>query len=233
MLLAGHPVFVSLEKEMQLPFTVIGRSAAKEACGAKGTVNVSVQAPKAFAEFFFTTVKSSQDEDPLSGALSNRFNAVLREALAGASLAALKSDHSVLAKPVDDSAAQIGLKAVVTVDYAGEPTGELAMGMMSQRMGDMAARMAMAQQAMMAAQQRQQAGPGAPPQISARPSQPPQVQGTQQPTGTLTCPKCGLRNPPTGKFCNNCGAPLTRKCSRCGTDNNPSVNFCGNCGSKL
>jgi len=233
MVLAGRPVFVTLGKEMQLPFMVMGRSTAKETCGAKGTVKVSVQTPKAFAEFFSSTMKSGQDETTLSGALSDRFTTALREAMAGTSLAAMKGDHSVLAKQVVDSAGQIGLKAVVTVDYAGEPTAELAMGMMSQRMGDMSARMAMAQQAMMAAQQRRQAGPDAPPPMAPRPLQPQQGQGAQQPTGTIACAKCGSSNPTTGKFCNNCGAPLSRKCAKCGADNTSSVNFCGNCGSKL
>lgn len=47
------------------------------------------------------------------------------------------------------------------------------------------------------------------------------------------CPACG-KTAGTGKFCNNCGAPLgMKKCPSCGTENNPTVNFCGNCGSKL
>ena len=236
MVLAGYPIFVSLEKEMQLPFTVMGRSAAKETCGAKGTVKVSVQNPKAFAGFFSSTMKSGQDESSLSGALSYRFTAALREAMAGASLTAMKSDHSVLAKALGDSATQIGLKAVVTVDYAGEPTAELAMGMMGQTMGDMAAKMAMAQQAMMAAQQGQQARPGAPPTVPPRPFQPAPGQGTQQQTGALACPKCGYRNPPTGKFCNNCGtalAPQKRTCPKCGQGVPQDVSFCGNCGARL
>lgn len=47
------------------------------------------------------------------------------------------------------------------------------------------------------------------------------------------CPTCG-KTAGSGKFCNNCGAPLgMKKCSNCGFDNNPTVSFCGNCGNKL
>ncbi len=64
------------------------------------------------------------------------------------------------------------------------------------------------------------------------------AQSQQQVTGPLEvqqtiCPSCG-KTSGSGKFCNNCGAPLgMKKCAKCGTDNNPTVSFCGNCGNKL
>ena len=52
-------------------------------------------------------------------------------------------------------------------------------------------------------------------------------------TTQTVCPNCG-KTTGTGKFCNNCGAPLgMKKCPSCGTENSPSVGFCGNCGAKL
>lgn len=47
------------------------------------------------------------------------------------------------------------------------------------------------------------------------------------------CPAC---NKPAGegKFCNNCGAPLTQaKCSRCGAALAAGTRFCGECGNKV
>jgi len=57
-------------------------------------------------------------------------------------------------------------------------------------------------------------------------------------TGTIDqrqtlCPKC---NKPAGegKFCNNCGAPLSiMKCPQCGAGNAAGTRFCGECGNKL
>jgi hypothetical protein len=47
------------------------------------------------------------------------------------------------------------------------------------------------------------------------------------------CPQCG-KPAGTGKFCNNCGAPLTMiKCPRCGAKSPAGTLFCGECGNKL
>lgn len=47
------------------------------------------------------------------------------------------------------------------------------------------------------------------------------------------CPECG-KPAGKGKFCNNCGAPLTMsKCPKCGATNPAGTRFCGECGSKL
>ena len=48
------------------------------------------------------------------------------------------------------------------------------------------------------------------------------------------CPRCGAKNSQTVKFCNNCGANLSRKkCAGCGADNDPAANFCSGCGAKI
>lgn len=53
-----------------------------------------------------------------------------------------------------------------------------------------------------------------------------------EPTQTV-CPVCG-KPAGAGKFCTNCGAPLSMlKCPNCGADNSPSARFCSECGSKL
>lgn len=47
------------------------------------------------------------------------------------------------------------------------------------------------------------------------------------------CPQCG-KPAGTGKFCNNCGAPLTMiKCPKCGAKSPAGTTFCGECGNKL
>jgi hypothetical protein len=47
------------------------------------------------------------------------------------------------------------------------------------------------------------------------------------------CPQCG-KPAGEGKFCTNCGAPLTMvKCPRCGAQNPAGTRFCGECGNRL
>ncbi len=62
--------------------------------------------------------------------------------------------------------------------------------------------------------------------------------GTQVFTGEIEskqtiCPQCGK---PTGegKFCNNCGAPLSLiKCPKCGAQCPADTRFCGECGTRF
>lgn len=47
------------------------------------------------------------------------------------------------------------------------------------------------------------------------------------------CPQCG-KPAGEGKFCNNCGAPLSLiKCPKCGAQSPFGAKFCGECGTKL
>lgn len=73
-------------------------------------------------------------------------------------------------------------------------------------------------------------GAPAPPGIAPGVPLPP-VGGAHEAMGP--CPKCGAPNPSTGKFCQNCGAPLAtrRLCSKCGQELSPDVKFCGHCGA--
>src|SRR5918911_4139833 len=49
----------------------------------------------------------------------------------------------------------------------------------------------------------------------------------------MTCPHCGAENPPTVKFCGQCGTSLSLSCPRCGVANPPGFKFCGQCGTPL
>lgn len=47
------------------------------------------------------------------------------------------------------------------------------------------------------------------------------------------CPQCG-KPAGEGKFCSNCGAPLSLvKCPKCGAQSSAGARFCGECGTKL
>lgn len=50
------------------------------------------------------------------------------------------------------------------------------------------------------------------------------------------CPNCGAPITPGLKFCGECGAPVGKKsgkCPNCGFENEPGTKFCGECGTKL
>ena len=48
----------------------------------------------------------------------------------------------------------------------------------------------------------------------------------------VLCPKCG-QSTPKGKFCMQCGAPLSTACPNCGNELPDGAKFCLNCGQKL
>jgi class 3 adenylate cyclase/tetratricopeptide (TPR) repeat protein len=49
----------------------------------------------------------------------------------------------------------------------------------------------------------------------------------------MSCPRCQQANPPTARFCNNCGAPLEGGCPACGHPNAPGSRYCNGCGEAL
>ncbi len=49
----------------------------------------------------------------------------------------------------------------------------------------------------------------------------------------MSCPRCQHPNPPTARFCSNCGANLAVACSACGHGNAPGSRFCNECGEVL
>src|SRR3989475_8348425 len=49
----------------------------------------------------------------------------------------------------------------------------------------------------------------------------------------MRCPRCQHDNPPSMKFCGECGARLAAVCPACGAANAPTQKFCGECGAPL
>ncbi len=49
----------------------------------------------------------------------------------------------------------------------------------------------------------------------------------------MSCPRCRHPNPPTARFCSNCGASLALSCPACGYGNAPGSRFCNECGEIL
>ena len=49
------------------------------------------------------------------------------------------------------------------------------------------------------------------------------------------CPTCGANVPLGMKFCGECGSPMNvnKVCPNCGAENPPGMKFCGECGTKL
>jgi membrane protease subunit (stomatin/prohibitin family) len=51
----------------------------------------------------------------------------------------------------------------------------------------------------------------------------------------IPCPKCGVANQPTSKFCSSCGAQMaatTVKCGKCGSEMTETSKFCPECGTE-
>ncbi len=52
---------------------------------------------------------------------------------------------------------------------------------------------------------------------------------------TIKCPKCGAMNPPTNKFCSDCGTKFEadKKCPKCGANVPGGSKFCPECGNPM
>src|SRR5215813_6697424 len=49
----------------------------------------------------------------------------------------------------------------------------------------------------------------------------------------MSCPRCGIENPPGAKFCRGCGLRLDATCPACRHANLPGSRFCNECGHQL
>src|SRR5262245_43910945 len=49
----------------------------------------------------------------------------------------------------------------------------------------------------------------------------------------MRCTACGCENREGVRFCEECGATVTRRCDACGSDVPPAAKFCGACGGSL
>lgn len=49
----------------------------------------------------------------------------------------------------------------------------------------------------------------------------------------MRCPRCQHENSPRAKFCEECGAALSRICAGCGTQVSPTAKFCPECANPL
>lgn len=49
----------------------------------------------------------------------------------------------------------------------------------------------------------------------------------------IACPNCGSRIPAKGRFCPECGTPLTKKCPKCNAAIDGDPRFCPECGERL
>jgi hypothetical protein len=49
----------------------------------------------------------------------------------------------------------------------------------------------------------------------------------------VACPRCRTDNPPSHRFCVDCGQALPTSCPRCGFAPEPGARFCGGCGQAI
>lgn len=51
--------------------------------------------------------------------------------------------------------------------------------------------------------------------------------------GKLACPACGHPNDQDAKFCDDCGAAISKACPGCGAVNDGDAKFCDDCGKRF
>jgi len=230
MILLGAPVFVSLKREAKVPVVVMAPSSSRKMCGAKGSITWSVESAGPFVSYALTTVKALE-EARIDSSVGSYLTGLVRAGIGNNDVEQLKSDHSILENGVSEGASKLGLKGVLSLDYVGQPTPEMAQAMISSQMHDAAGMMAGVAEQMRSAQMHQLQGQ---PQNTHRDGTSSTTPVTSQ--STLACSTCGASNPGTGKFCNNCGKlliPKMQTCPKCGQEVAPGIKFCSNCGNKM
>ena len=51
--------------------------------------------------------------------------------------------------------------------------------------------------------------------------------------GKIACPACGHPNDQDAKFCDDCGAAISKSCPACGAVNDGDAKFCDGCGNRF
>ncbi|MHB8567762.1 MAG: double zinc ribbon domain-containing protein [Nitrososphaerales archaeon] len=222
MIFLGAPLFISLTHETSTPLNLMTLAASKQMCGVKGSAMWKVESPVAFVDYVSMSLKTL-DASKIISTLNTQFNSFIRKEIASRSLVDLKNNSAALAKTISDDASKIGLYAVVTIEYVGEPTPEMAAAMLGEMQSSRANMMAATAQIRSSNPTPKESLHGAP-----------QMPGDASPN--LVCQACGASNPPTGKFCNNCGKALVQQkltCPKCGKEAAAATKFCGNCGARM
>ena len=232
--LNGSPVFYCPTREFELGLSVMGQTRALRRVMAQGVARVRISATN--QKQFFEQIASRNQYSAAATltALQKRVEEVVRQEISLHEFDELKSNHSILENKLKAELQNLGLEPV-KVGFSS--VSEFGPGMFMpstsgataydpknyEQMRQMAESMKAAQLQRIQAMQ-QSAG-----------SQP--VAMPSQQVATVACPFCRSANPPSSKFCNNCGKPLLqaqkRICPKCGSESEPGIKFCGNCGTNL
>lgn len=211
------------------------RTRSGEPFYVKATVRYALEDPRKFVGS--STGKSFSEPPPADALLSNVVAPALGRWIQTQEGGPLSADRETIEAAVRTALEAGGFSVrSVKVEYAGSsPVGPAFAG----AAGDPLARLppemrSMMQTQMEAAMRRRSAGgKPVPPGPSPMPPVAPSAPG--RPPEQVACPACRTPNPASGRFCQNCGGPLssTRICPACGREVAPAVKFCGSCGATL
>lgn len=237
--LDARPVFVST-RDQNARAESSGRSKSGTQTSLLATVRFCVADPAKLARSVAgkTLGRSSKPDQTIAPIVTP----ILQAAIESQEPQSLSSNVKGVETQARSSLEQAGLTVrSISIQAYGPSMGMAGMGPMNQEMLNrmppevramMEARMNEAMQRHAAAQ----AQGGAPPRPMSPPPGPASSRGapTQGASPTF-CPSCRSPNPPSVKFCQNCGTPLgaPRACPSCGKPAAPGIKFCGSCGAKL
>ncbi len=227
--------FFSTE-EQEAAFGYRGPTKSGEAIYLNSKVRFALSDPKKFA--VSKAGLSYSTPAPPDQTLSRIVTPEMTAAVRSHDLAALSADpkiaDGIIRRALEDAGFAV---RDVRVEYVGSnPVGAMmAGGAQTNPFAQLPPEARAMIQARMAEAMRHPRAAGAPtPPASAGP-QVPKVSAGPAGAALRSCLACGAPNPPTGKFCRNCGRALAgpRTCPACGKEVPPPVKFCGECGHRM
>jgi hypothetical protein len=182
----GSLIFMDPNTDFELVLRIEGETKALRRIVATGVARAHVSSPKHLIEG--TLQKSGRTSENMLSALQKYCSNYVKKEMVAHEFEELKDNTQLLEKTVGDCLKAVGLEPTsIHFDYVGDPTG-------------------------MFASMKNPALIPTPAQIEALRKLRGSYMTGQQPrpttaaTSGTSCKKCGSINPPTSKFCGNCGA---------------------------
>lgn len=233
--ISATPVFAST-REVRTAIDQTGRTRSGDPVSVRGSVVFSVASVAEFVGANRSLGRGFSSKET-EAALATALGPAIGQALAAHDVRELGPSSPVLEEAIRAGAGAIGIRvSSVSLEPVRPVSPNDQLAALRQHQAEALSHLPPEMQARMAAamQRAQAAGraPGPPPPPGAGPATPPAAPPV---AAGLVCPSCHASNPPSIRFCGNCGQPLVTKrtCPRCGTEAAPGVKFCGNCGGPV
>jgi len=233
--------FFAATRETHTALSRTGRTRSGEPLAVRGTLTFSIVSLADFLPHTGSRGRSFSAKD-METAVAGIVGPALDQTIGAHDSRELVAPSKFLEESIRKSAGQAGLRvSAVSFDSVGAVSRTDQMAAMQKAQMEALSHMPPEVQARVKAQmaiameRRAQASRATPSGSLAVGTVAATAPGPAPPAGSQVCPSCQAPNPPTVRFCGNCGKPLSTKrtCPRCSSEVPAGVKFCGNCGGPV